>query len=54
MEIKYSIVVPVYNEEQAIPLFYERIIPVMEQTTETYEIIFINDGSQDNTYNILI
>ena len=54
MEIKYSIVVPVYNEEQAIPLFYERIIPVMEQTKETYEIIFINDGSKDNTYNILI
>ena len=53
MEIKYSIVVPVYNEEQAIPLFYERIIPVMEQTKETYEIIFINDGSKDNTYNIL-
>ena len=54
MEIKYSIVVPVYNEEQAIPLFYERIIPVMEQTKETYEIIFVNDGSKDNTYNILV
>lgn len=53
MQIKYSIVVPVYNEEQAIPLFYERIIPVMEQTKESYEIIFVNDGSKDNTYNIL-
>lgn len=53
MQIKYSIVVPVYNEEQAIPLFYERIIPVMDQTKESYEIIFVNDGSKDNTYNIL-
>lgn len=50
---KYSIIVPVYNEEQAIPLFYERIIPVMDTTKETYEIIFINDGSRDNTYSIL-
>ena len=54
MEIKYSIVVPVFNEEQALPLFYERIIPVMDQTKETYEIIFVNDGSKDNTYNILV
>ena len=54
MQIKYSIVVPVYNEEQAIPLFYERIIPVMDKTKEEYEIIFVNDGSKDNTYNILV
>lgn len=53
MEIKYSIVVPVFNEEQSIPLFYERIIPVMDKTNESYEIIFVNDGSRDNTYNIL-
>ena len=54
MQMKYSIIVPVYNEEQAIPLFYERIIPIMEQTKETYEIIFVNDGSKDNTYHILV
>lgn len=53
MEIKYSIVVPVFNEEQSIPLFYERIIPVMDKTHETYEIIFVNDGSKDKTYPIL-
>lgn len=54
MKIKYSIVVPVFNEEQALPLFYERIIPVMDKTNEPYEIIFVNDGSKDNTYNILV
>ena len=54
MSIKYSIVVPVFNEEQALPLFYERIIPVMDKTNETYEIIFVTDGSKDNTYNILV
>ena len=54
MQTKYSIVVPVFNEEQSIPLFYERIIPVMDKTNEPYEIIFVNDGSKDNTYNILV
>ena len=54
MKIKYSIVVPVFNEEQALPLFHERIIPVMDKTNEPYEIIFVNDGSKDNTYNILV
>ena len=54
MQIKYSIIVPVLNEEDTIPMFYERIIPVMDKTNELYEIIFVNDGSTDNTYNILV
>ena len=51
MHVKYSIIVPVYNEEETIPLFYERIIPVMDKTNEPYEIIFINDGSKDKTFD---
>ncbi len=54
MKAKYSIVVPVFNEEETIPLFYERIIPVMDQTHELYEIIFVNDGSRDKTYDVLL
>ena len=54
MQIKYSIVVPVFNEEETIPLFYERIIPIMDSLNESYEIIFVNDGSKDNTYNELL
>lgn len=53
MKIKYSIVVPVYNEEEAIPLFYKAIIPVMDRLKEPYEIIFVNDGSKDKTLEIL-
>lgn len=53
MQIKYSIVVPVFNEQETIPMFYERIIPVMNQTNESYEIIFVNDGSKDKTYEQL-
>jgi dolichol-phosphate mannosyltransferase len=53
MAAKYSIVVPCFNEEATIPAFYDAIIPVMEQTKEKYEIIFVNDGSRDKTEEIL-
>ena len=53
MKAKYSIVVPVFNEELSIPLFYKAITPVMQQLNEPYEIIFVNDGSRDNTINVL-
>lgn len=47
--IKYSIVVPVYNEEEVIMETYRRLTEIMEQTKEEYEILFINDGSRDLT-----
>lgn len=53
MKMKYSIVVPVYNEQEAIPIFYKAIIPVMESLNDQYEIIFVDDGSRDNTLNVL-
>lgn len=49
MSEKYSIIVPVYNEEKAIPIFYKAIIPVMESLKESFEIIFVNDGSKDSS-----
>ena len=53
MQIKYSIIVPVYNEQSTIPLFYDRMTPLMEQTKENYEIIFVNGASTDNTFSVL-
>lgn len=50
---KYSIVVPVFNEQDTIKLFYDAVTPVMRGLNEEYEIIFVNDGSQDNTINEL-
>ena len=51
---KYSIVVPAYNEEQSLDIFYKRIVPIMDGTGEDYELIFINDGSTDKTQEILL
>ncbi|MFL0194759.1 glycosyltransferase family 2 protein [Clostridium sp. WILCCON 0269] len=47
--IIYSIVVPLYNEELVIDETYKRLKEVMDATLESYEIIFVNDGSGDNT-----
>ena len=44
-----SIIVPCYNEEEALPFFYEEITKVLSSFEEDYEIILINDGSKDKT-----
>src|SRR5579875_984160 len=49
----YSVVAPVHNEQENVPVFYERLTAVMEGLGESYEIVFINDGSRDNSYHIL-
>ena len=46
---KISIVVPCYNEEESIPLFYEAIIKEFKNIEADLEVIFIDDGSKDNT-----
>jgi glycosyltransferase involved in cell wall biosynthesis len=48
-----SIVAPAYNEERNLPAFLAAIVPVLESIGETFEIIFVNDGSRDNTLGML-
>jgi glycosyltransferase involved in cell wall biosynthesis len=48
-----SLVVPAYNEERNIASFLAAVVPVMESTGETFEIIFIDDGSKDGTFGML-
>ena len=50
---KYSIVVPAYNEEESLRLFYETTVPAFETLNEEFEMIFVNDGSTDATQEIL-
>ncbi|MBN1787672.1 MAG: glycosyltransferase family 2 protein [Sedimentisphaerales bacterium] len=49
MNIEYSVVVPLYNEETVVQELYDRLTKVMQQTGEIYELIFVNDGSSDGT-----
>lgn len=51
--MKLSLVVPVFNEEDAIPLFYEKVKNYNYFNNFDIEFVFINDGSSDNTENIL-
>ena len=48
---KISIVVPCYNEEETIPIFYEEVNKVAEKLKDkaTIEFVFVNDGSKDKT-----
>ncbi|AEJ62096.1 glycosyl transferase family 2 [Spirochaeta thermophila DSM 6578] len=48
-----SIIIPVYNEEEVLPALYERLTRVMKGTGEEYELVFVDDGSTDRTYQIL-
>ena len=50
---KYSVIVPAYNEEKSLQLFYDAVTPLFESLGEEYEMIFVNDGSTDETKNIL-
>lgn len=48
-DIRYSIIIPVYNEEAVIEQTYRRLKQVMNFTREPYELIFVNDGSRDRS-----
>jgi glycosyltransferase involved in cell wall biosynthesis len=50
---KYSIVVPFHNEEENVTTLYDRLKAVMEQVGETFELVFVDDGSRDRTYRLL-
>ena len=48
-----SIVVPVYNEEEALPLFYTQLKETLSALNREWEILFVDDGSKDRTGEII-
>lgn len=51
--LKFSVVIPVYNEKQSIVPLYSSLRSVMEKIGQSYEIIFVNDCSTDNSLETL-
>lgn len=51
--MKLSLVVPCFNEEEVVYDFYKEVRKVFEGKIDDYEFVFVNDGSRDNTLNIL-
>src|SRR5579883_1899705 len=49
----YSVVAPVFNEEETLPHFYRRLVAVLEQQGELFEIVLVNDGSRDGSYGVM-
>lgn len=50
---RISLVVPCFNEEESLPIFYRETIKVLKNNGIEYELIFVDDGSKDNTLNVV-
>ncbi|WP_202413541.1 MULTISPECIES: glycosyltransferase [Duganella] len=48
-----SVVIPIYNEQAGLAALFARLYPALDQLGTTYEIVFVNDGSRDNSVSIL-
>lgn len=53
MNMKISIIVPCYNEQDVLLIFYQEISGVLKSLDYEYELIFVNDGSKDKTLDVL-
>lgn len=51
--VELSVVVPIFEEESTIPVFLDRIVPILEKTTQRFEIIFCMDPGTDGTRNVI-
>jgi glycosyltransferase involved in cell wall biosynthesis len=52
-EVSLSVVVPVYNSERSLPLLIERLEPVLAARARSYEVILVNDGSRDRSWEVI-
>lgn len=52
-KVELSIVVPIFEEESTLPLFLQRMIPILENITNDFEIVFCMDPGRDNTREVI-
>jgi polyisoprenyl-phosphate glycosyltransferase len=52
---RFTVISPVYNEEQVVPMFFERLLPVVVKLSENYrvEVLFLNNASTDGTFDAI-
>ncbi|MFN8489006.1 MAG: glycosyltransferase family 2 protein [Caldilineaceae bacterium] len=50
----FSLIVPIWNEEQVIPELYKRVVATMDSTGQSWELICVNDGSRDRSFTLLL
>jgi glycosyltransferase involved in cell wall biosynthesis len=48
-----SVILPVFNEEESLKLQYKAVSDAVKKLKKSYEIIFVDDGSSDSSYDIL-
>lgn len=53
MKITYSIIAPIYNEKENLPALHRRVTQVMDSTAEPWELILVDDGSSDDSTDII-
>ena len=51
--VELSVLIPVYNEQEVLGKLFERLYPVLDGLGRSYEVLFVNDGSSDNSTSIL-
>jgi glycosyltransferase involved in cell wall biosynthesis len=51
--LNLSIVIPLFNEDESLPELHNWIVKVMTENNYTYEILFIDDGSKDNSWQVI-
>ena len=50
---RISIVTPCYNEQESLPVFYRQITEILQKTDCEYELVWVDDGSRDNTLSVM-
>src|SRR5882757_9742390 len=48
-----SVVVPIYNEQEVIPLLHDAVAKAMSKTADRWEVVYVNDGSKDSSLVLL-